>query len=139
MSVSGSPARGGTADATPRTADGTVAVLDAGEEGTLEIRTRSLAEVLDYLGEAARVQLNGGRPPSIRTPAGAQPIFVVAEDDGSGGPFAASVEFRGRRIGIPEERGGQSGAVLTIVSHLLAQAQSVRDLPLSNAVTIVGD
>lgn len=122
------------------TADGTLAVLDAGDQGTVEIHTRSLAEVLDYLGEAARVQLNGGQPPSIRTPAGAEPMFVVVDDGGTGGAFAVSVEFEGRRIGIPRGAGGgQSGAVLTIVSHLLAQAQSVRDLPLSNAVTIVGD
>ena len=56
------------------------------------------------------------------------------------GPSAITTEFAGTLYSIPAgTKGGQSGSVITIVSQLMAQAQSVKDMPISNTVTIVGD
>lgn len=120
-----------------------VAVLDAGDGGRVELQMRSLAEILDYLGAVVRAQLERQMaPPTLRGPDGPQPLFVVHRGvpRGDGAPAAVSVEFGGVPHTVPlGPAAGHSGAVLTIVSQLLAQAQSVRDLPASNTVTIVGD
>ncbi len=142
--------RGGTAASERRfafgdkrffgTADGAIAVLDGGDNGTIEIHMRSLAEILDYLGEAVREQRRGASPPTVRVVTRREPLFVVVKDRPEDADAAIAIEFGGERWVVPGgAQGGQSGAVLTIVSQLLAQAQSVRELPVSNSVTIVGN
>jgi hypothetical protein len=123
------------------TAGTATAVLDAKEAGQVVLHLRSIAEMMDYLGEAAKVQLRGAPAPSIRTVSGRSPIFVVARDrDDLGQRPAVEVEFDGERYAVPAGMpGGESAAVLTIVSQLLAQAQSVRDLPTANTFTIWGE
>ncbi|MGQ9371108.1 hypothetical protein [Azospirillum sp. ST 5-10] len=118
---------------------GPVARFATDDLGAIEIHTRSLAEILDFLGELARVQRSSGAPPTIRTVSGPQPILVITAA-GTPGAAAVSADFAGTRYAIPAgAAGGQSGTVLSIVSQLLAQAQSVKDLPVSNTVTIIGE
>lgn len=119
-------------------AGGTVAFAWEGL-GSIELQTRSPAEILDYLGELVRIQQSTATPPTIRTVSGPQPMLVVMPDP-SPAPAAVTAEFAGVRHAVPGgAAGGQSGAVLSIISQLLAQAQSVKDLPVSNTVTIIGD
>jgi hypothetical protein len=123
------------------TAGTATAVLDAKDAGHLVLHLRSIAEMMDYVGEVVMVQLGGAPPPTVRTVAGRRPVFVVldAQDDAAH-PSAVTVEFNGKSYSIPAGmHGGESAAVLTIISQLLAQAQSVRDLPSSNIFTVWGD
>jgi hypothetical protein len=117
------------------------ATLDAKAAGQLVLHLRSIAEMMDFLGEVAKVQLGGAPAPTIRTPAGRKPIFVVLKTTGDfEDGLSVTVSFNGARYAVPAGvAGGESGAVMTIISQLLAQAQSVRDLPASNTFTIWGD
>ncbi|MBP0446938.1 hypothetical protein J8J14_19360 [Roseomonas sp. SSH11] len=118
---------------------GALAVLDGGSLGVLELHLRSLAEIMDYLGEAAQMQLEKGHPPpEIRTAGGREALLAVKRGP-AGGP-GISVVFHGESFTVPAgPAGGQSGSVFAIISQLLAQAQSVRNIPTTNAVTILGD
>jgi hypothetical protein len=105
--------------------------------GKVELRTRSLAEVFDYLGECVRVQKEKGTLLTIRTHAGPQPIIRVRT--GLATDAVLSTEFAGDQYWIPRgPDGGQSGAVLSMVSQLLAQAQSVKDVPINNTINLIG-
>ncbi|MGK9067380.1 hypothetical protein [Stutzerimonas chloritidismutans] len=105
--------------------------------GKVELHTRSLAEVFDYLGECVREQEARGASLTIRTPDGEQPIIRV--ETGMTMDAVVSTEFAGDHYSIPKGRdGGQSGAVLSMVSQLLAQAQSVKDMPLNNTINLIG-
>lgn len=103
--------------------------------GKVELRTRSLADVFDYLGEYVREQENGALL-TTRTHTGEQPIIRVLK-----GPIRDSVvniEFAGDQYAIPSgPDGGQSGAVLSMVSQLLSQAQSVENMP-NNSINLIG-
>jgi len=75
----------------------------------------------------------------VRTAVGLQPILVVLPALHAG-LAAITTEFSGTRYSIPAgPAGGQSGSVLTIVTQLLAAAQSVKDVPVTNTITIFGD
>ncbi|MCH2342463.1 MAG: hypothetical protein MK363_21620 [Pseudomonas sp.] len=105
--------------------------------GKVELRTRSLAEVLDYLGECVREQEAKGTLLTIRTHAGPQPIIQVRQ--GMTMNAVVRTEFAGDEYWIPKgPDGGQSGAVLSMVSQLLAQAQSVEDIPINNTINLIG-
>ncbi|MHB0776442.1 hypothetical protein [Halomonas sp. WWR20] len=109
------------------------------EQGTIELYTRSLAEVLDYLGGVIRAQQTHEHPLKIHTAQGWQPLLRVMPASGLEHVLVAT-EFDGTRYAIPTgPEGGQSGQVLTVVSQLLAQAQSLKNMPRSNTVTVVGD
>jgi hypothetical protein len=114
-------------------------VFSAGGDGSIELYTRSLAEVLDYLGEIIRAQQSLSTPLTIKTGVGQQPLFVVIKEEPDASALV-SVEFAGTVYSIPGgPASGHSGAVLTIASQLLAQAKSIKDRPMSNTVTVVGD
>jgi hypothetical protein len=104
--------------------------------GTVQLHTRSLAEVFDYLGECVRMQKETERMLKIRTPTGPQPIIRI--ETGFATRPIVSTEFGGDQYWIPQgPAGGQSGAVLSIVTQLLAQAQSVKDMPLNNTINLI--
>jgi hypothetical protein len=105
--------------------------------GKVELHTRSLAEVFDYLGECVRVQEANGTLLTVRTHAGQQPIIRV--EQGMTMNAMVRTEFAGDKYWIPKgPAGGQSGAVLSMVSQLLAQAQSVDDMPINNTINLIG-
>lgn len=117
-------------------------VFFEGEHGRLQLHTRSLAEVFDYLGELVHLQLTDDELLTIRTARGPQPIVRVSreQDPASPDPAAVVTRFGSDRYFIPVgAEAGQSGAVLSIVSQLLAQVQSVRNMPVSNTVNLIGD
>lgn len=103
--------------------------------GKLELSTRSLADVFDYLGECVREQ-EKGKLLTTRTQAGELPIIRVLK--GPTTDAVVNVEFAGDRYSIPSGLdGGQSGAVLSMVSQLLSQAQSVENMP-NNSINLIG-
>lgn len=105
--------------------------------GRVELQTRSLAEVFDYLGECVRVQEENRTLLNVRTHVGPQPIIRV--NTGLATDAVLSTEFAGDRYWIPKgPEGGQSGAVLSRVSQLLAQAQSVKDMPVNSTINLIG-
>lgn len=109
-----------------------------GKSGSIEIYTRSLAEILTYLGKLVRVQQTSQENLTVPTASGPQPILVVKPVSQLESTVVVT-EFAGTSYGIPAgAAGGLSGTVLTILSQLLAQAQSVKDLPVTNSVTILG-
>lgn len=113
-------------------------VFSAGDAGSIELYARSLAEVLDYLGEIIRAQQLLGRLLTIRTGAEQRPLFVVTKDDPEASALV-SAEFAGSVYSIPGgPASGHSGAVLTVASQLLAQVRSIKNRPMSNTVTVVG-
>ncbi|GHB12571.1 hypothetical protein [Modicisalibacter luteus] len=116
------------------------AVLDPpGELGSIEIHTRSLAEIMTYLGNLVRIQQASQRALTVPTATGPQPILVVKPALQLESP-AVVTEFEGTFYGIPSgTSAGQSGTVLTILSQLFALAQSVKNLPVTNTVTILGE
>ena len=122
-----------------------VAAFDAGAAGRIEIALRSPAAVLDFLGALVRAQQTAAPDAlALRLPGLAErPLFVI-EALPPGTPAIAAMEVEGARYAIPAgPEGGHSGDVFSFMfsfmSQLVAQAQSVRDLPASNAATIVGD
>lgn len=118
---------------------GSRVVFSPSDMGSIEMYTRSLAELLGYLGEIVRAQQASKSPLMVRTETGPQPILVVLPEPQLGSAIVAT-EFAGTLYGIPAgPENGQSGTVLTIVSQLMAQAQSVKDRPISNTITIVGN
>jgi len=105
--------------------------------GKVELHTRSLAEVFDYLGECVREQERQGGLLTVRTHAGQQPIIRVQK--GMEMNAVVSTEFAGDEYWIPRgPDGGQSGAVLSMVSQLLAQAQSVENMPINSTINLIG-
>lgn len=113
-----------------------------GNNGRVQLHTRSLAEVFDYLGELVRLQLDSGEPLTIRTARGAQPIVRVTKMPSSlkADSVAVSTRFGSEQYAIPSgKQAGQSGAVLSILSQLLAQVQSVKNMPVSNTVNLIGE
>ena len=110
------------------------------ELGTIRLDTRSLAEILDYLGDLIGVQQALGRPLDIPGATGAKPLMVVWRDPLLTQDAAVRTTFADTDYAIPlGEAAGFSGEVLSIITQLLAQVQSVKDLPVSNTITIIGD
>lgn len=116
--------------------DGSVAVFEAEREGRMEIHARALSEMFDYLGELVRVQQAPEFVPVVQTPEGPSRLLAVSSELGPGPshtPSIVSVNHGGRQYSVPAgAEGGWSGEVLSIMTELLAQAQSVGDLPFSN-------
>lgn len=105
--------------------------------GKVELHTRSLAEVFDYLGECMREQEEQGQLLTVRTADGPQPIIRVHK--GMTMEAVVRTEFAGNQYWIPKgPSGGQSGAVLSMVSQLLAQAQSVENMPINSTINLIG-
>ena len=93
--------------------------------------------MFDYLGECVREQEANGTLLTVRTHAGQQPIIRV--EQGMTMNAMVRAEFAGDEYWIPKgPDGGQSGAVLSMVSQLLAQAQSVEDMPINNTINLIG-
>jgi hypothetical protein len=67
---------------------------------------------------------------------GYEPLFVV--DSGSSAKAMVSVDFRGGRYSIAEDRShsGNSALVLALVEQLMALNKSARDLPSSSYLTV---
>lgn len=113
-------------------------LFESGELGSIEMYTRSLAGMMNYLGDIVRVQQASKEPLMVPTRTGPQPILVVLAEPRLG-PAAVTTEFAGNHYSIPAgPEGGLSGSVLTVLSQLMAQAQSVENLPVSDTVTIIG-
>ena len=105
--------------------------------GKVELHVRSLAEVFDYLGECIRIQHEKDTLLTVRTADGPQAIIRV--DTGLEVDAVISTEFAGDRYWVPKGRnGGLSGAVFSMISQLLAQVQSVEDMPINNTINVIG-
>jgi hypothetical protein len=116
--------------ATPRPAPTDAASVD----GPLVIRTHSTEGIIYYLGEIVRLQL-GLVPP--RTANWDPHIFHLRQ--GAGGPGAITAAFQGRDYHIEVDPSGadRSSQVLDLVTELLAQNNSAKDLPQPSVIPIV--
>jgi len=103
-------------------------------DDALVIRTHSTEGVIYYLGEIARHQLglvptaNGNWDPNI---------FHLRE--GAGGPGAITATYEGRdyHINVDPTGADRSSQVLDLVTELLAQNNSAKDLPQPSVIPIV--
>jgi hypothetical protein len=103
-------------------------------DAPLVIRTHSTEGIIYYLGELTRLQL-GLVPPNT---ADWDPnIFHLRE--GAGGPGAITASFQGRDYHIDVDPTGadRSSQVLDLVTELLAQNNSAKDLPQPSVIPIV--
>lgn len=110
------------------------AAADVDAEGPLVIRTHSTEGIIYYLGELTRLQL-GLVPPN--TGDWDPNIFHLRE--GAGGPGAITASFQGRDYHIDVDPTGadRSSQVLDLVTELLAQNNSAKDLPQPSVIPIV--
>jgi hypothetical protein len=108
------------------------AAVDA--DSPLVIRTHSTEGIIYYLGELVRLQL-GLVPP--KTADWDPNIFHLRE--GAGGPGAITASFQGRDYHIDVDPTGadRSSQVLDLVTELLAQNNSAKDLPQPSVIPIV--
>ena len=110
------------------------AAADVDADGPLVIRTHSTEGIIYYLGELTRLQL-GLVPPN--TGDWDPNIFHLRE--GAGGPGAITASFEGRDYHIDVDPTGadRSSQVLDLVTELLAQNNSAKDLPQPSVIPIV--
>jgi hypothetical protein len=103
-------------------------------DSPLVIRTHSTEGIIYYLGELTRLRL-GLVPP--KTGNWDPNIFHLRE--GAGGPGAISASFRGRDYHIDVDPTGadRSSQVLDLVTELLAQNNSAKDLPQPSVIPIL--
>jgi hypothetical protein len=99
----------------------------------LIIRTHSTEGVIYYLGEIVRRQLHLIPPPSGDWDPG---IFHLREGDGGVGAITASYEGKAYHIDVDPTGADRSSQVLDLVSELLAQNNSAKDLPAPNIIPI---
>jgi hypothetical protein len=104
-----------------------------GYEGPLVIRTHSTEGIIYYLGEIARIQLGLVPPSNSDWDPG---IFHLNE--GTGGPNTIDAAFEGKSYYIDADPTGRdrSSQVLDLVTELLAQNNSAKDLPAPNIIPI---
>jgi hypothetical protein len=121
---------GGSKTAPQRPLNPTIAEPDS----QLVIRTHSTEGIIYYLGELARLQL-GLVPP--KTGDWDPNIFHLKE--GPGGPGAITAAFQRREYHIDVDPTGvdRSSQVLDLVTELLAQNNSAKDLPQPSVIPIV--
>ncbi|HWB51409.1 MAG TPA: hypothetical protein VG651_20015 [Stellaceae bacterium] len=102
-------------------------------DSPLVIRTHSTEGIIYYLGEIVRLQL--GLVPA-KTGDWDPDIFHLKE--GAGGPGAISASFQGRDYHIDVDPTGadRSSQVLDLVTELLAQNNSAKDLPQPSVIPI---
>lgn len=128
--------------------------FDATKPFQFEFVTRSTQSIIQFLGEITQTQITAAAgSESITVPIwsgasgqgdesldtgqiGYEPLFVV--DSGSGPKAMVSVDFRGGRYSIAEDRShsGNSALVLALVEQLMALNKSARDLPSSSYLTV---
>jgi hypothetical protein len=103
-------------------------------DAPLVIRTHSTEGIIYYLGELTRLQLGLVAP---NTPDWDPNIFHLRE--GAGGPGAITASFQGREYHIDVDPTGadRSSQVLDLVTELLAQNNSAKDLPQPSVIPIV--
>lgn len=114
---------------------------DAADEKKPKFFIRSPEAVLFFLGELARAELDGERPPQALDSAGQQkiPLFVVRKSALPPAGAAISVEYEGAWYFIPEgPEGGRSMHVLSLLNQILSLHKSRQELPTTSAVTVVG-
>ena len=115
------------------------------------IFVRSPQGMLFYLGEIMRAlekerhidihwdysQRCRDKPPSEKCES--TPLFVVRNGQQFGGKSIISVTYEGQRFLIPVgSEGGLSMSVVSLVSQILGQNTSAKELPTTQAVTITG-
>jgi hypothetical protein len=102
-------------------------------DGPLVIRTHSTEGVIYYLGEIARLQLG-------LMPAGTEhwdpDIFQLKEGSGGAGAITASFDGRDYHIDADPTGADRSSQVLDLVTELLAQNNSAKDLPQPSVIPI---
>ena len=109
--------------------------FEAADFGSIALYTRSLAEMFDYLGKLVRAAQEAEFRPKVKTAAGDQPLIAILPAWKTSSA-AVTAEFNGTRYAIPAGKAaGYSGAVLSIITQLLAQAQSIKNRPASNVFT----
>jgi hypothetical protein len=108
------------------------AAVDA--DSPLVIRTHSTEGIIYYLGELTRLQL-GLVPP--RTGDWDPNIFHLREGAGGAGTITASFEGRDYHIDVDPTGADRSSQVLDLVTELLAQNNSAKDLPQPSVIPIV--
>jgi hypothetical protein len=98
-----------------------------------DIHTHSTEGVIYYLGGIARLQL-GLVPPAT----GDFDPDVFHLKEGSGGPGTISASFEGKDYHIDVDPTGtdRSSQVLELVTELLAQNNSAKDLPASSVISV---
>jgi hypothetical protein len=113
--------------------DGTAPSSSAKPAAPLIIRTHSTEGVIYYLGEIVRRQLQLIPPPDGDWDPN---IFHLKEGDGGVGTITASYEGRAYHIDVDPTGKDRSSQVLDLVSELLAQNNSAKDLPAPNIIPI---
>lgn len=101
---------------------------------------RSPEAILDYLGKIARVSLKKNDCDlTINTEQGKEILFCVEEVKQSVNKYIVTVDYDGKRYGIPlrEEGRDKSMAVLTLVSQLFGLHKFANELPSSSAVRLI--
>jgi hypothetical protein len=130
----GKDAPAGPAKANPPAAQDARGNVEDAAEGPLVIRTHSTEGAIYYLGELTRLQLglvpakSGDQDPNI---------FHLKEGDGGPGAITASFEGRDYHIDVDPSGTDRSSQVLDLVTELLAQNNSAKDLPQPSVIPIV--
>jgi hypothetical protein len=110
------------------------AIADTAAESPLVIRTHSTEGIIYYLGEIARLQLG---LVSAKTGDWDPNIFHLKEGPGGPGAITASFEGRDYHIDVDPSGSDRSSQVLDLVTELLAQNNSAKDLPQPSIIPIV--
>jgi hypothetical protein len=97
------------------------------------IRTRSTEGLIYYLGEIARRQLGLGAPePGAWDPG----VFTIKPGPGRPTAIAASYEGKDFHIDVDSTGADPSSQALELVTALLAQNNSAKDLPLPSVIPV---
>ena len=105
----------------------------AEEKQIFEVRTHSTEGVIYYLGEIARLQLGLVSP----APGDFDPgVFHLKEGSGGVGTISASYEGKDYHIDVDPTGADRSSQVLDLVTELLAQNNSAKDLPASSVISV---
>lgn len=122
-------------------ANAAVAAFEAQGLGRIELHTRSLDQIIGYVGELAWFASNApAAAPAVRVRGARQRLFVLETGPATPRPALVAVDYQGQRHAVPAGPEGElSGEVLAFLGQLLSQAQSIGDRPISRSITLIGD
>lgn len=109
--------------------------IDTGQDGAhaLSLRTRSTEGVIYYLGEIARCQLGLAE---AGAPCSGSSIFRLQEGPGGDNTIGVGYEGRSYHIAVDPTGDDRSSQVLDLVTELLAQNNSAKDLPAPSVIPV---
>ncbi len=106
---------------------------EADNSQVLNFRFRSTEAMIYYLGEISRYEL-GLVPPAQPLPD--RPIFHIAAGPGDRNAIAAAYEGKTYHIAVDPSGKDRSSQVMELVTELLAQNNSAKDLPAPSVIPI---